>query len=306
MIFEYAVEPEVLCKTENIRYLLDNFDVEEGRLIADYPKRWVAAVYRMWASKLKSVERRRFQVLLESLAQKVLEKETSRRYEGEDWLQNAEAVQEHGREPFRAILASSNPRSHPAVLIADDVNKQTPLWQVKRQVIVERQPRALSDVAAPLLHISKEILFIDPYFDPCDRRFQSSLRNMLFHLGRRRGGVARVELHCCIHPSSGTTFWEDCADDLPSMIPDGLELTVVRWNVHRGGDRFHRRYVLTECGGIAYEGGLDKGRDGETTDVYLLETDLRTERWNQYQEDSTAFTRDPDGPLLIVGTRPTH
>lgn len=305
MIGEYALEPEVLSKPENIRYFLEQFGVHKGRLIADYPKRWSSVVYKMWAGSLKDVERRRFQVLLESISEKVLERaSTTRSYNTSlDWLLNAESVQNAGKDPFASIVATENPRSHSAVLIADEITEQTPSWRVKRQVVVKRETSELAKVALPLILISKEILLIEPYFDPCDSKFQSSLRAMIERLGRRPTRPSRIELHCCVHDRSSVRFWEDCRTDLPSLIPSGLSLAVMRWKLKAGGERFHRRYVLTERGGIAFEGGLDRGKAGQTTDIYLLEADVRTRRWKEYQTDSTAFELDTDGPITITGTR---
>lgn len=303
MIFEFALEPEVLSKPEGIRYFLEQFDVHKGRLIADFPKHWSRVVYKMWAAQLKSVERMRYSLLLESLSDKVLVGETERPYVSADWLTNAEAVQDSNRQPFRAIVSTTNPRSHSAVLVADEVNEAIPLWHVKRQDKIERKPAEFARVASPLILISKHILLIDPYFDPCNSTFQSSLRTMLAPLTRRNSTPARIELHCVVHPHSSGAFWADCRTDLPAHIPTGLKLAVIRWKSTPGGERFHRRYVLTEKGGLAFEGGLDRGADGQTTDVYNLEAALRAERWKEYQVDSTSFARDSDGPVEIVGTR---
>lgn len=306
MIHEFALEPEVLATPENIRYFLEQFDVHKGRLIADYPKRWVNEVFRVCAPSLSPVQRKAYEERLFSLQSKVLERASKRTYDGngsKDWLQNAEIVQDRNQEPFRAIVASENPRSHGAVLVADDVNEDIPLWKVARQIKIDRKASSLTEVVAPLLLISKEILLVDPYFDPCNPAYRSSLRAMLEPIVRKRATPTRIELHCCVHPRSSLRFWDDCADDLPAIIPQGLLLTIVRWKTKEGGERFHRRYVLTERGGIYIEGGLDKGPEGQTTDVYLLEADLRTERWTDYQPESTVFDPDPNGPLEVIGTR---
>jgi len=126
---------------------------------------------------------------------------------------------------------------------------------------------------------------------------------MLAPLTKRKSTPARIELHCMIHTHSSVNFWGDCKSDLPGVIPAGIKLSVIRWKVTTGGERFHRRYILTEKGGLAFEGGLDRGADGQTTDVYNLEADLRAERWKEYQVDSTSYARDSAGPLEIIGTR---
>ena len=49
------------------------------------------------------------------------------------------------------------------------------------------------------------------------------------------------------------------------------------------GERLHPRYILTNIGGIRYEGGLDPGGPHETTDVSLLTEELWLKRWEQYR-----------------------
>lgn len=302
MINEIALEPDVLAKPENIRYFLEQFDVHKGRLIADFPQRWVSEVYRMWSRTLKDVERRRFENLLATIERKVIVRNVKRKCEGIDWLENAEAVQ-NTRDPFHAIVARENPRNREHVLVADMIEEDTPLWKTNRQNVIPRNARAISDIAAPLIHISKEILLVEPYFDPCNGTFKSSLRTVLYHLAHRRNRAARVELHCTIHKTSGNNFWDDCHENLPDLVPEGVRLDVFRWSKKQGGERFHRRYVLTERGGIAYEGGLDRGKEGETTDVYLLESAIHEKRWTEYQVDSEAFEMDKEGPIEIHGLR---
>ena len=46
MIYEYAVDPALLCDKERFRYLVENFGVHKGRLISRYPKRWKRLVYK--------------------------------------------------------------------------------------------------------------------------------------------------------------------------------------------------------------------------------------------------------------------
>ena len=302
MIHEYALEPTVLDNVADLRYFLENFGVHTGRLIADYPKRWERLVFKIAAQNLKPIERKRFSAKLEQLTHLLLEPNERRSFDGtKSWLENAELVQKSA-EPFKAIIARENPRNDTDVLVADDLTPETELWKVPRQTKIPRTVNAIVQAAAPLLQISRQILFVEPYFDPCAAANQNVLRGMLRSAQNRTGEIHRIEIHCTQHSKSGVRFWEDCESDLPSYIPAEWEIEVFRWQVAEGTDRFHRRYVLTERGGIAFEGGLDSGRQGQTTDIFLLEESLRKKRWADYQRESNVYQLDADGPKTIKGT----
>lgn len=62
----------------------------------------------------------------------------------------------------------------------------------------------------------------------------------------------------------------ELATTLPGKLPANVQIKFFVWREREGGDRYHRRYVLTERGGIYVEGGLDRGTEGQTTDIGLL------------------------------------
>lgn len=303
MIKEFALEPEVLAEPGNIRYFLEQFDIHKGRLIAEYPKRWASEVYRLAVRELRPMELKRFQVHLEKLDQKLIPHDSRRAFDRENltWLQNAEGVQTAGVASFDGIVARQNPRSHADVLIADNVDESQDSWVVPRQICAARTTADCVAAASRILDLSREIIFVDPYFDATDSRWKRMLKALVVHAANSGLKKSRIELQCCIHPKASLHFWQDCRDELPSWIPVGIELVVRRWQARRGGERFHRRYLLTERGGLAFEGGLDEGHANETTDIYLLEETLRQQRWPQYQTGSTVFDEDSVGPLTIVG-----
>jgi hypothetical protein len=66
-----------------------------------------------------------------------------RSYEGQGtWLEKAEA--QHDVKAFHAILATDNPRSKPAVLLADSLCEEDELWAVRTDRLVERTPDAIA------------------------------------------------------------------------------------------------------------------------------------------------------------------
>jgi hypothetical protein len=125
------------------------------------------------AKALPDVERKRVTVGLERAKRCVID--TRRPYNPRlaGWLENA--ITEHARIPFHAIIAKTNPRNADHVLTVGDIDGAHCLFAAERDCKVDRNAGALAGIAAPLLIHSKMILFVDGYYDPSDRRYQRAL-----------------------------------------------------------------------------------------------------------------------------------
>jgi hypothetical protein len=62
----------------------------------------------------------------------------------------------------------------------------------------------------------------------------------------------RVEIHVETKGQDHEWWRNSCQDDLSPFIPEGLKVTVFRWQAKSGGDKLHARYVMTEHGCIDY------------------------------------------------------
>lgn len=293
MLCEFAIEPAVLSTWDNFRYFIDRVGVEHGRLIAQFPKSWKRLVYEALTEFRGTT---RMAVVEERLRRLDPAITKSRRpYDGSrEWLVNAEA-QQTGNSPFDAIIACSNPRKNTAVLVATDVSDETPRWAVPRERKIARRALDLATAASSLISCSREILLVDPHFNPWEPRWREAFAAVCKALETTRQPPTRTELHVSAWRPDGQPKWDvhefcrECTRRLAVSVPAGLRIRIVIWKQKAGGERIHGRYVLTERGGIRFEGGLDPGSDGETTDVSLLTRQLYDERWKDYNETSTTF-----------------
>ncbi len=122
MIHEYALEPELVASWVNRgvgRYFIEKFGLGQPRIVSRYPRRWKRLVWGAFASD-NDVERKRMEELLERLSETMVKRRDGRWDASAPWLDNAQ--DEHSRVPFHAILARSNPRAHPQVLIAEELD----------------------------------------------------------------------------------------------------------------------------------------------------------------------------------------
>ena len=125
------------------------------------------------------------------------------------------------------------------------------------------------------------------------QRFFSALTHKL------RGFTIELHTEDRDDTPSWTEFRKECKDKLPSIIPEGLTLTVYRWKKRDGGERLHNRYILTDIGGVFFGIGLDEGNLGETDDVVRFRADSYRQRWNDYDERNGTF--DLDGKVSLEG-----
>jgi len=297
LLREFALEPSLLNNWADFRFYFDNFGIHRGRLISRFPRRWKRMVYDSLPNNIGDVERKRIEDRLSIIDEKMIK--MNRDYDSnQSWLENAE--RSHTEVPFHAILAAENPNNNDFVLISSEVDERNELWRCDTGLSVPRTPEALSDVIRKLFQISREILFVDPHFGPEVRRYRATLKHFLECAFQTGNHFARIEFHFS-EKSTFDFFDNECSKQLPQLIPIGLAVTFKRWRQITGRERLHARYILTEKGGLLFEGGLDAGRTGETVDVSILQTSLYQERWANYQTDTTVF--DFVDEVTITGTR---
>lgn len=299
MLKEFAVDPSVIASSfETCRYLMSQFGVDKGRLISQYPKKWKRMAFDA-ANKLPD-GRKKKQVVeyLNSINNEWLTLiATARSYEspGDDWLPNAMAA--HANEPFDAIVCD---RDEPGnqLIDANICDPNDPLFSARTMEAVSRTADALSQVATPLLRNCRTLRLVDPYFDPTRRKWRASLRSILALIP----DISKVKCEYHIQErgnSPATGMLVQSLRQLNDSIPAGGTLRIIRWKEKDGGERFHRRYLLTDNAGLNYEGGLDieVGAD-QTTDVSLLSKEHHATRWAEY--DLTSQIYDVVEPVLVV------
>jgi hypothetical protein len=299
MLYEFALDPSVLNNWDTVRYFIDNFGVPKGRLISQYPRKWKRMVIETCSSRQGLKEYAKIVEILSphnTIDSKFIR--SGREYDSNfDWLPNA--TQQNNKLPFHAIIADKNPQNVPNILIAFDISDGTPLWNIKNEECVPRDAKNLRKYIEPLLKISSEIIFVDPYFNPYEQRFRNTLSEFISSTDENNK-LKRIEFH--LGNTLGQKFFNDgCQKHIPVMLTRNRTITFVRWDRLGSGDSLHPRYILTDRGGIRIERGLDEGQaKGETTDVSLLDSSLYSRRWKDYQRDTSPFKFVDE--LIIAGT----
>jgi hypothetical protein len=299
MLDEYAVEPEAIgASWSDFRYLIEKFGFDQGRLISKFPAHWFNMVLEV-AKALPDVEKKRVTVGLERAKRCVID--TRRPYNARlaSWLENA--VAEHARLPFHAIIAKANPQDVGQVLTLGEIEGAHNLFAAERDAKVDRVAGALAGIAAPLLIYSKTVLFVDGFYDPSDRRYQRALRAYLQMVAENGCAEKTCEIHFVDHPRKpdSAAIEREAGNWFRGVIPNGMTITLYRWKRRVGGEEFHARYILTDRGGIRFDEGLAEGRVGERSDVAIMDPALVQNRREALRRDAVVF--ELVEPVLEIG-----
>lgn len=290
LIHEYALEPALLNTWETFRFFESHFGIETGRLISRYPKKWKSMVYDSIGG-CSPVTKKRIEEALTRIDPRMMPRKSTGYDYNKSWLANA--CTEHKAKPFHAVIARENPTQDKCVLPFDDVEAAHPLWVANRALVVVRTPEAMAAAVAPLLQLSREICFIDPYFDPNAPRYRNAFTAFInAAVGEGRTAALQcIEVHAS-DKLSADYFFPPFMKYLSSVVPDTVKLKLVQWKQRSQGEKLHNRFILTDIGGVNFGTGLDamdQGEGGQTDEVGVLTADVYRKRYAQYVGSTPAF-----------------
>jgi hypothetical protein len=279
---EYAVDPGTIAASwDSFLYLIEKFGFHKGRVISQFPRKWEEMVMRS-AESLLPVAKKRLEVKLVSVRDQVLVK-SGRHYEQMgSWLKSA--LESHKAQPFHAVLTDCTDALHSLIIKRADCDEAHPLLAVSTARDVARLPDALASAARFLLQNSRKIKFVDPYFDPSREKWLKTLKAFVsLSVDGGRKNLVDFEYHYCekenARPTQPTAeeFKQKCGSWLRDVLANRASVVFYRWRERPRGELFHARYILTERGGLKFDVGLDAGREGETTPVFLVDPIFITE-----------------------------
>lgn len=308
MFYEYAVDPECYADAEQIKRLAGEFGWCEGRLISNFPGTWLRKVKEAQDAVFKKLPIRQKGALTEEWdwlrkhKEKILVN-SGRNFDGNsDWI--SKALREHQNKPFQAIIAHEKTSQNDGLLLPDDLNAREFRWKIRHDARVPRTPEGLCNCVSKLLQESSCIRFVDPYFNPNKEAWLSVLSAFIdlshapkieYHL------KIKDEIKMDINQIKNGNFelktkkWyqkfsENCQNHIKPLLPSDRRIDLFLWcEIEPFNDWFHDRYVLTEKGGVRFE-GLDEGESlGQRTNVFRLSEELWKDRWNSLEENSKEY-----------------
>lgn len=285
MFKEIAIDPAaVVASAVQFNNIIDRFGIPEGRLIAAFPSTWRKLVFEAAQTKLEGkMDLKRIEERLNNLPKTVF---ISRGRPGQggnsSWVQAA--IDEHRRSPFHAVIASIRV-DEDGFVQPDDISNDHPSFAPNRQWNVKRDAKSMADCCSSLLNGSYHIKLIDYNFNASALRWKRPFQEFL----RRTKSGATIDIFRDddIQRSNYVTGVEDALKEV-ARIGAILRLFV------RPKGTMHKRFVLTDKGGITFDIGLDQDFSGQKTHdiVTVLQEDIRMEQWEKYAGDDCFIKLD--------------
>jgi hypothetical protein len=298
MHYEYAVEPAAIAEDwKTCRYLSEMFGFDRGRVLSQFPKKWLPMAIDA-AAHLPPLEKQRVIEKLRRLKEHASIR-SGRPYDPAlpAWIDNALAQQ--ALEPFKAIIARDAVAGHGEIVIPDDVTETHPLFAVSRNAKISREAQAIADAVTPIVRIARKIMLVDKYYSPFRNEYQDTLRRILAAVSSE-DPLPEIEIHYCEHARSPATtdIERDAVRQFAGVIPNNLLVKVFCWREKERGRNFHARYLLTERAGVLIDAGFSSEGAPQTTDIQLLEPDVAQQSREALVRTATVY--ELVGPILEV------
>lgn len=291
---EYAVEPSAIGESwETFRFIIEKFGFDKGRIISRLPGKWEQKVIA--SAKEAGVPDIRMQSIIDRLRRsgKMRVANLQRGYDPElDWLGNART--EHARFPFRALISCTKDPTCPESVIPDECDDDNALIAAPVSRNIPRTPDAIASALFMLALASQELDFVDPYFDlrPAGN-YVPPLAALLAKLAATGCPPKTFRIHYRTHASRppDNIVAQNAPRQTQGVLPAGYALQLHEWEQIPGGEDFHDRFVLTECGGLMVGAGLSAAPAPETATFTRLDDANVQELRARFANGATTYTK---------------
>jgi hypothetical protein len=280
MISEFAIDPELFARWSSFQTLSDDFGIEKGRMISEFPRKWKNLV-RDRALELAAMNNEQ-RATTDLQALRIVETIFSERFgrvlkrSGREFRSDLHSWREaasHASPAFDVIVAAGSGKSGNYIGF-DDLLRHEPPFHRKKMNFIDRKKEDLIAAAAIPLTDADEVILVDPNFRADEPRFYETLNYLLDFLKTSGRCPKRLELHTKRIRRKGEVFSRKSQEFewntyIVPFLSNGLSINVCFWDKLPSGGKPHARFLLTQSGGLYYDEGIDEGK-GETL-VTLLE-----------------------------------
>ncbi len=299
MIKVFAFEPEAIFDPK-FQQALESFGFHHGRLVGRVPKDWRKKVGDIYRSK--HPEDKAMEIALERLHKKrAIQKVPLSQTDPQSWMDKAIATDPDRAHGIICSESQAESRTDPRIINRNELNDDNRIWNIETGVRKQRTAKEMAECVRVLLRYSSLIRFIDPYFSG-EARHTEFIDECLSVLRTERvGKLTDVEFHFCFFALASDDLetrrnrsrpvFDTIVSKVQKSIVTGHEVTtkLFLWSRVESGDKFHERFVSTDCATIEFGGGLDAGKSYEKTSVKLMSKTAHEELEKTYSPDSEAY-----------------
>ena len=296
MHLEYAVEPRAIASSwEKCLYLSEKFGFDKGRVLALYPKRWLAMALEEVDVGVPPKQKARIHAKLRAL-KRDCSIASGRNYDAnldpdpmQSWLKNA--LNQQSIKPFHAIIATKNLEENEFVLSITDIEETDPLMRATSDREIPSDILSLSKAFEVLLRSGTRIAFVDPFFSLYDNDYRMLLSECLKIIQQSN---PKKDYEIEIHYRHGEKMPEisDLKRDAPQFIdaiPKGMNVVVYCWRQLESGEDFHDRYLITNKGGIKLGRGFKAMGSHITANLNLMNLENSRRRLDAFSINTSLY-----------------
>jgi hypothetical protein len=280
----FAADPASCDNSSDLRFLLGNFGPQTGRYLAEYPISWADDVVKH-CEQLGQVEAERLKLLVRRSYERaaLLRKNALPWDTKSDWVRNYRILAQQLPREFANAIVARVAKSE-GLLTIDDLDL-SPTADESIDAVAKEYVR----VSKTLLLLSPELIFVDPYLNPCknDRR---DVLVAMFAVAAK--GKCR-KITCWARGSEvmgeRRNSWEEVGSAIEHILQDAgwqgnreFQYNFVDDATTRS--KMHARYMLSIKGGIRYDQGFQRLTRGRRNDVSPIGTQLHVELIKTYHE----------------------
>lgn len=265
---EFAINPDCVATSADINALLRIFGFENGAVISEFPRSWVADV-KSRAQQLEEPAKSAFFDKINLLKERAFVR-LGRAVEGVSWIEKALAS--HAVRPFYGILHTHSEANY---LGFSDALNDHEFPHGLRECKVHRDPDSMVNAILPLVQSSERFALIDPYFAP-DEYFAKFVRKLV----ERNRELSHRRLYIDIHLEHDSDQRGDFGVEQINRfrawvdrLPADLTVSVSWWK-DSGVGELHPRYLITERGGVRFDRGFkippDHAQQQHDADVLMI------------------------------------
>lgn len=280
----FAADPLSCENSSDLRYLLSHFGPSTGRYLADYPATWANEI-KLRCEALGPIEAERAKALLRRAHERAaLLRKTSIPWDDRtDWLDNFRNVVRQRPGEFACGIV---PRTiHDPDVITIEALELSPTAEESIEAVAAEYVR----VSKTLLLLSPELVFVDPYLNPC----RSDRQDVLLEMIRLAGSGKCRRITCWARESEIVGDRRHTWDEVCLAL--GRLLTAAKWPLDREfryvlvddatrRSKMHPRYLVSIKGGIRYDQGFQRLPKGRRNEVSPLGAKLHDEVLKTYHE----------------------
>jgi hypothetical protein len=295
MIYEYAIEPELLVEWSRdilkSTIIAGSFGLGKSRMMGEFPKKnKLKKIFKQAceSSAVQDLSQARLEALYKMLTERMIKRGEYYTYNGEkSWIENA--ICSHKIEkPFKAIISRKNPFQKSNVLLNELMGKWSDeYWKAEPSIIIKKNAEMLTSSVAPLVHNSTELILVDQYFRAHKKQYIRPFSLMLNEFVKYKKTLdhLRVEIHISTDKTKETEEHIEAAFKdrrFRDIIPRPLSLKIKRWSHLPGKEKIHDRYLLTDIGGLILSSGFDENYGEKTIGLALLTKEGYLEIYRKY------------------------